>query len=115
MRKSNIKNKKILEGAESRYIDGNEIGCLLIHGFKSSPFEMLELGTLLSEQGYTISIPLLPGHGTSYKDLRRSAWGEWYEEVEQAYGELRKKCAKVFVTCVFIANRSKLDLWPVGL
>ena len=41
------KEKKIIPGCEETEIKGNEVGCLLIHGFRSCPFEMVEYGQYL--------------------------------------------------------------------
>lgn len=36
---------------------------VLVHGLSDSPFFMREIAGQLSEQGYTVFVPLLPGHG----------------------------------------------------
>lgn len=58
---------------------------------------MIELGGRLAEQGYTVSIPRLPGHGTTPKDFRHTDWEDWYRVVDQHYLELRETHDKVFV------------------
>ena len=55
---------RIIPGCEPVYNAGGESACLLLHGFTSSPYEMRLLGEYLGREGYTVSIPLLPGHGT---------------------------------------------------
>ena len=88
-------NHKILPGYEPLFSDGNKTGILLLHGFTGSPYEMRELGMRLVEKGYTVSIPLLKGHGTAPKDLIGCSWYDWFEDAKTALFELRKKCTKV--------------------
>ena len=58
-------------------LGGGPVGCLLIHGFASSPPEMRPLGDFLHQRGITVSAPLLPGHGTVPEDLNRTLWQDW--------------------------------------
>ena len=58
---------------------------------------MRPLGEYLSKQGYTVSAPLLPGHGTSVEDLAGRKWHEWAASVESAYLELIAQYDPVFV------------------
>ena len=76
---------------------GNDTGILLIHGFTSGPHEMLPLGEALSGDNYTISIPLLPGHGTTPADLAELTWPEWFGYVKESLFTLRKQCSRVIV------------------
>ncbi|MDK2824165.1 MAG: carboxylesterase [Clostridia bacterium] len=76
---------------------GNEIGCLLIHGFTGSPGEMRPLGEFLHTKDYTVKGVLLPGHGTKVEDLARTNWQHWYEEVQKGYKSLKQSCEKIFI------------------
>jgi len=89
--------KKIIPGCEETILEGNNVGCLLIHGFRSCPFEMLEYGKYLNKMGFTIKSCLLPGHGTDPEDLLNVKWKDWVVSVEIALESLRKKCDKIFV------------------
>ena len=40
------------------------IGVLLVHGFTGAPPSMRPWGEFLLSKGYTVRVPLLPGHGT---------------------------------------------------
>ncbi len=81
-----------LPNAEPFFFPGNRIGCLLIHGFTGTPYEMRELGTRLSAQGYTVLGPALAGHATSLADMECTGWRDWYGTVTAAYDELRAQC-----------------------
>ncbi len=57
------------------YFQGtNGKAVLLIHGWSSVPYEVRRLGVYLYENGYTVSGPLLSGHGTVPKDLENIKW-----------------------------------------
>ena len=90
-------NGKIIAGCEPVFLKGGESACLLLHGFTNSPYEMREMGHFLNQKGYSVSIPLLPGHGTMPSDLRKRKWVEWYEKSKSELFELRKKYHKVYL------------------
>lgn len=69
--------------AEPFYYLGNEIKCLLLHGFTASPSEMKPLGEYLNQQGFSVKAPLLPGHGTTPDHLNQTSWKDWLEAVEE--------------------------------
>jgi carboxylesterase len=51
----------------------------------------------LAAAGLTVRAPRLPGHGTTWRDLNRTGWQDWYGEAERAFAELSGKCEQVFV------------------
>jgi carboxylesterase len=85
-----------MEGAEPFFFPGNEIGCLLIHGFTGTPKEMRELGEFLADHGFTVKGVLLAGHGTSPLDMEKTSWQDWFESVLDGYRQLKGKTRKVF-------------------
>lgn len=75
----------------------NNIGCLLIHGFTSTPAVMYPLAQVLKKEGYTVKAVLLSGHGTKPEDLLDVSYMNWYDDVEKAYEELLYECEEVIV------------------
>ncbi|MFH0969739.1 MAG: alpha/beta fold hydrolase [Patescibacteria group bacterium] len=75
----------------------NGKGVLLIHGWTTTPYEIRRLGKYLNENGYTVSAPLLRGHGTVPRDLENVRWEDWLQDVEKAYYELKSSCNKIYV------------------
>ncbi len=69
---------------------------LLIHGWTCTPYEMRRLGLYLNENGYTVSGPMLRGHGTVPKDLENVKWTDWIKDIAEAYDELKKNHEKVY-------------------
>jgi carboxylesterase len=88
---------KLLKGAAPYFYAGNDVGCLMVHGFTGTPFELRWLGQHLNQQGYTVYGPRLAGHGSTPDDLAAIKWREWYVDVLAAYELLRAQCRKVFV------------------
>lgn len=72
-------------------------GVLLIHGFTATPASLDSLRRPLEDAGFLVEAPLLAGHGTSARDLRRTTWRQWYEGVLSAYEALEKKTGDVCV------------------
>lgn len=73
------------------------IGVLLCHGFTGSPASIKGWGEYLAAQGYAVSVPRLPGHGTHWKDLNTTTWADWSGEVERAFEVLAEQVDTVFV------------------
>jgi len=85
-----------LDGNEF-FLKGNRVGFLLMHGFTATTTEVRLLAGKLHKDGYTISAPLLPGHGTTPDDMNRCKWQDWYGAVESHYLKLKQKVDTVFV------------------
>jgi carboxylesterase len=84
-------------GAEPWSADGSEIGVLLVHGFTGSPASMTPWGRALAAEGWTVRVPLLPGHGTRWQDMNLTTWHDWYGEADRQLRELQSRCTRVFV------------------
>ena len=67
---------------------GRPIGVLLSHGFTGSPVSIRPWGRALAEHGYGVSVPLLPGHATTWQDLNTKTWDDWYDALRDAYDVL---------------------------
>lgn len=89
MENINLKNEFVFKG--------NEIGCLLIHGFSSTPAEVRELGEKLSAEGYSVCGVKLAGHGTTLEDFENSKHNNWISSVTDAYNKLQSCCSKIYV------------------
>ena len=76
---------------------GRRIGVLLSHGFTSGPSSMRPWGEALGARGYAVEVPRLPGHGTTWQELNRTRWEDWYAEVTRAFDRLRGQTDAVVV------------------
>lgn len=91
------KRIKIMSGAEPFHFKRNGPGCLLIHGFTSTPAEMREMGEYLAKRDLTVSGVRLAGHGTTPEDMEKTTWRDWYTSVQEGLMELREECDEIFV------------------
>ncbi len=85
-----------LDGSPFTFI-GGKAGFLLLHGFTATTAEVRPLGERLHAVGFTVSAPLLPGHGTHPEDLNRVRWQDWIHFAESEYQTLREQCDQVWV------------------
>jgi carboxylesterase len=69
----------------------------VLHGFTGNPQSMRPLAEVLAGAGYTVDLPLLPGHGTSLEDMVPTRWDDWRGAAERAYDRLRDRCERVVV------------------
>lgn len=87
----------LVPGAEPWSIDGNDVGILVLHGFTGSPKSVTPWAQELGGQGWTVRVPRLPGHGTTWQEMNRTTWEDWYAEVDRHLRELRDRSSHVFV------------------
>lgn len=82
---------------EEFYWQDSETGFLLIHGFTATTAEVRLMAELLHAEGYTVSAPLLPGHGTHPDDMNNASWEMWVQAAKQSYEKLLRNCQQVYV------------------
>jgi carboxylesterase len=83
---------------------------LLCHGFTGSPQSLRPWARYLAGQGLTVSLPLLPGHGTRWEDMALTGWPDWYAEVDRELRALRDRCSRVFVAGLSMGGALALRL-----
>ena len=87
----------VMPGAEPFFHSGGSTAVLLCHGFTGNPSSMRPWADHLAAAGLTVSLPRLPGHGTTWQEMARTRWQDWYAEVDRAYEELRGPAGEIFV------------------
>jgi carboxylesterase len=87
----------VVPGAEPFSHDGGPVGVLLSHGFTGSPASMTPWAQYLADRGHTVRVPRLPGHGTTWREMNRTRWQDWYSTVDDALSELTERCDRVAV------------------
>ena len=86
------------------------IGVVLVHGFTGSPAAMRPWAEFLNARGYSVRVPLLPGHGTKPSDLNEVQWPEWPAKVKAEIAELQKQCSQVFVAGLSMGGGTTLHV-----
>lgn len=91
--------------------DGRTIGVLLSHGFTGSPASITPWGHYLADLGYAVSVPRLPGHGsTSWTDMVPTRYADYRAEIEREYAALAARCDAVVVGGLSMGGALALDL-----
>jgi carboxylesterase len=87
----------VMPGAEAFAHDGDRTGALLCHGFTGTPQSLRGWAEYLAKAGLSVSLPRLPGHGTTWQEMARTRWEDWYAEVDRAFDDLQGRCDEMFV------------------
>jgi len=87
----------VMPGAEAFVHDGGPTGVLLCHGFTGSPQSLRPWAEYLAAAGLSVSLPRLPGHGTTWQEMARTRWEDWFAEVDRAFDELQARSDEIFL------------------
>ncbi|SHG59943.1 carboxylesterase [Jatrophihabitans endophyticus] len=71
------------------------VGVVVSHGFTGTPASMRPWAQHLADAGFSVRLPLLPGHGATWRETNRTRWPQWYEAIESTFAELRERCDTV--------------------
>lgn len=91
---------QIIPGAEPTTFEGGPNGVLVLHGFTGNPQSMRALAEALAASGFSVGLPLLPGHGTAVEDMIGTRWSDYAAEAERAYSEIAGRCEKVAIAAL---------------
>lgn len=72
-------------------------GVAICHGFTGSPLSILPWAEHLAALGFAVTVPLLPGHGTDWRELSRTSWHDWYGAFEASYLDLSARTSSCYV------------------
>lgn len=87
-----------IPGATPFQHDGDSgVGVLLSHGFSGSTVGMRPWAEDLAAAGHSVSLPLLPGHGTTWQEMNGTTWQDWYAELSRSFARLTDRCERVVV------------------
>jgi carboxylesterase len=100
----------ILADAEPFTFQGGAVGVLLLHGFTGSPQGLRLWGEALHRGGLTVHCPLLPGHGTHWRDLAVTSYASWEEASLAGLDLLTERCERVVVCALSFGGALALHL-----
>ncbi len=86
-----------MKGAEPYSHDGGAAGALVLHGFTGNPQALRPVAEALAAAGFTVELPLLPGHGTHVEDMLETGWKDWSGAAAEAFAGLEKRCDELVV------------------
>ena len=90
------------------------VGVLLVHGFTGSPVSLRPLGELLAKRGFAVELPRLPGHGTTWREMLPTRYGDWRAEVVRMAKLLRSRTDKVVLVGLSMGGTLSLDVASSG-
>jgi carboxylesterase len=73
------------------FFEGGDRGVLLLHGFTGNSADVRMLGRYLQKEGYSCLAPQYKGHGVPPEELVHTGPDDWWEDVIEAYNELKEK------------------------
>jgi len=86
----------IILGTEPETLQAaGERACLLVHGWLGSRIDFNDLGRRLHERDVTVRYMLLPGHGTTPRDLAEQQREDFVQAVRREYQALRDRYSDV--------------------
>lgn len=83
---------------------------LLIHGYTGTSREMLSLARYLSEHNISSYGILLPGHGSTPRELKKTTKEDWYKAAEDALIKMKKEYKTVYITGFSIGSAIAIKL-----
>lgn len=87
----------VIAGADGFELPGSERAVLLLHGFGDTPQTVRLLGAWLQRNGWTVSAPLLPGHGRSLPEFARTGADDWLAAARRHHHDLCARHPRVAV------------------
>ncbi len=94
--KEKINQVEIL-GEKGIFHKGGKTGVLIIHGLTGTPGEVSRLAYHLSKENFTIALPQLAGHCSTFDALKKTNSDDWYASILKAFNLLQQHCTKIFV------------------
>lgn len=93
----------------------NGIGIVLMHGVTSGSAQMIPLGRMLNDYGYTVRCVNIAGHGTYPQELLRTSWEDAIDKAWYDYDFMKDHFDKVYLGgfsmggCLALALASRRD------
>ncbi|MCA1829966.1 MAG: alpha/beta hydrolase [Actinomycetota bacterium] len=101
---------QIVKGAEPWAHQGDDTGVLVVHGFSGSPQSVRYWAEGIAAQGFTVTVPRLPGHGTDVADMHGATAAAWIGEAEMHLTGLFERCRNIFICGLSMGGTITLEL-----
>jgi len=72
-------------------MENNKVGCLIIHGFGGSIYEVEPLAEYLTNKGFVVSCAKLKGHTGNRQDMKIATYEDWISSAEEELLKLKEK------------------------
>jgi carboxylesterase len=98
------------EAAEPFAVDHGARGVLVLHGYTGVPRSMRPLAAAFDAAGFSVELPLLPGHGTSVDDLVGRRYPDFFDAADASYQRLARRGGPIVVCGLSMGGTLALDL-----
>lgn len=102
-----------IEGAEPWGSLGSgeraDIGVVVTHGFTGNPLATRPIGQWFAAEGYAVEVPLLPGHGTTVRELGATRYHDWYAALEHTIDHVGSGRSKIVLVGHSMGGTLSLD------
>ncbi len=85
-------------------------GCLLVHGYGGSPFEMEGVASALENAGMRTRLVCLPGHGEGHEDFKKYRFPDWLAHAEKEFVAMAEGCGRIVVIGFSMGGAIALNL-----
>ena len=89
---------------------GSSAAVLFLHGLTGSPVSWVPIARAIAAAGVDVSVPQLPGHGTSWQDMDATGWSDWLGEARTELGRLQADHERVVVAGLSMGGALALAL-----
>ena len=100
----------LIKGISPFEFKKGDTGVLLIHGYTGTSREMLPLARYLSEHNISSYGILLPGHGSTPRELKKTTKEDWYKAAEDALIRMKKEYKTVYIAGFSIGSAIAIKL-----
>lgn len=104
----------LIPGAQPWSAEGDDdrghVGVIVTHGFTSNPNATRPLGERLNREGYAVEVLLLPGHGTTVRDMGRTRYLDWRDHLEGVLDRLLDRVQQVVLVGHSLGGTLSLDV-----
>ena len=88
----------------------NDILFIFIHGYGSSPLDLLPLSEEINNNGYPCVLLRLKGHGGSGKDIIGVKYSDWKQKINESINTYKKSYSNIYLIGFSIGARLAIDL-----
>lgn len=89
---------------------GSSTAVLFLHGLTGSPVSWVPIARAVAAEGIDVSVPVLPGHGTTWQDMDSTGWVDWLAEARSELGRLQSDHDRVVVAGLSMGGSLALAL-----
>lgn len=100
----------LIKGISPFEFKKGDTGVLLIHGYTGTSREMLPLARYLSEHNISSYGILLPGHGSTPRELKKTTKEDWYKAAEDALIKMKKEYRTIYIAGFSIGSAIAIKL-----